>query len=65
MIGIRTVTQRTKMAGALKKSASLPDEKSLSLKRFIEVSGHSFLNTLKLKKRSDQRINIHLLILSS
>ena len=54
MIGMRTVTQRTKMAGALKKSASLPDEKSLSLKRFIEVSGYPFLNTLKLKKRSDQ-----------
>ena len=65
MIGMRTVTQRTKMDGAQKRSASLPDEKSLSLKRLIEVSGHSFLNTLKLKKRSDQRINIHLSILSS
>ena len=48
MIGMRTVTQRTKMAGALKKSASLPEEMSLSLEKFIERSGHPFLNALKL-----------------
>jgi hypothetical protein len=45
-----TVTQRTKMAGALKMSASLPEEMFLSLKRFIEISGHSFLNALKMSK---------------
>ncbi len=50
MIGMRTVTQRTKMAGALKKSASLPEEKSFSFMKFIVISGHPFLNTLKFKK---------------
>jgi len=38
------------MAGALKMSASLPEEMFLSLKRFIEISGHSFLNALKMSK---------------
>jgi hypothetical protein len=35
MIGIRTVTVRTKRAGALKISASLPGEISLFLRIFI------------------------------
>ncbi len=34
-MGIRTVTERTKRAGALKKSASLPDDISLFLKTTI------------------------------